>query len=54
MVVGFDLRNEPRPDETNGLMPTWGSGLESNDWKLAAQTAGDEILGINPNVLIIV
>lgn len=36
MVVGFDLRNEPRPDETNGLMPTWGSGLESNDWKLAA------------------
>jgi endoglucanase len=36
MVVGFDLRNEPRPDENSGMMPTWGSGLEINDWKLAA------------------
>lgn len=36
MVIGFDLRNEPRPDENSGMMPTWGSGLEVNDWKLAA------------------
>ena len=27
MVVGNDLRNELRPDETTGLMPVWGSGL---------------------------
>ena len=25
LVVGNDLRNELRPDETTGLMPVWGS-----------------------------
>ena len=54
MVVGNDLRNEPRPDETTGLMPVWGSGMELNDWKLAAEKAGNEILKINPDILIIV
>lgn len=36
LVVGNDLRNELRPDETIGLMPVWGSGMEMNDWKMAA------------------
>ena len=54
MVVGFDLRNEPRRDDSTGLEPTWGAGASTTDWNLAAQDAGNEILAINPNVLIIV
>jgi len=54
LVVAHDLRNEPRPDDNMGLQPTWGSGVELNDWRLASQTGGDLILKSNPNMLIIV
>lgn len=47
-VVGFDLHNEPHGEAT------WGSGNMSNDWRLAAERAGNAILGINPDLLIIV
>jgi len=54
MVVANDIRNELRPDEKNGIMPTWGSGVEANDWMMAAERAGNEILKYNPNTLVIV
>jgi len=54
MVVANDLRNELRPDENNGIMPTWGSGVESNDWRMAAERAGNEVLKYNSNSLVIV
>lgn len=65
-VVGVDLRNEPH---TGGPGPwtvgrylhagaTWGpySGVEdpASDWRLAAQRAGNAVLGINPHLLVIV
>jgi endoglucanase len=65
-VVGFDLRNEPH---TDGPGPwtvsaylhhgaTWGPyhGVDNpaTDWRLAAQRAGNTVLGINPHLLIIV
>lgn len=65
-VVGFDLRNEPH---TSGPGPwnlhaylhqgaTWGPYKGKNnpatDWRAAAEQAGNAILSINPDVLIVV
>ncbi|MDB5350662.1 MAG: hypothetical protein JWN86_1909 [Planctomycetota bacterium] len=47
-VIGGDLRNE-----VHGAA-TWGSGVASTDWRLAAQRAGNAIQAVNPNWLIIV
>jgi aryl-phospho-beta-D-glucosidase BglC (GH1 family) len=47
-VVGFDLHNEPHGQAT------WGSGVMTTDWRLAAERAGNAVLGINPDLLIIV
>ena len=47
-VVGGDLRNEPHG------AATWGSGSTSTDWRLAAERAGNAILAVNPDWLIIV
>jgi endoglucanase len=65
-VIGVDLRNEPH---TNGPGPwnlhaylhqgaTWGPyrGVDNpaTDWRLAAEKAGDAVLGINPHLLVFV
>ncbi|HEY3310074.1 MAG TPA: glycoside hydrolase family 5 protein [Anaerolineales bacterium] len=46
-VIGMDLRNEPHE-------ACWGCGDPAKDWRLAAEKAGNAILSVNPNVLIIV
>lgn len=47
-VIAMDLKNEPH------FEATWGGSVAANDWKAAAERAGNAILAINPNVLIIV
>ncbi len=47
-VVGFDLHNEPHG------AATWGDGNLATDWRLAAERAGNAVLAVNPNLLIIV
>ncbi len=47
MVIGVDLRNEPR------ISAVWGGG-GSDDWHAAATTMGNDILAINSNLLIFV
>jgi endoglucanase len=47
-VIGADLDNEPRGPAT------WGSGNRRTDWRLAAERAGNAILRVNPDWLIIV
>jgi endoglucanase len=63
--VGADLRNEPHIvggslDQTSVLNngPLWGA-FQGNyyrprDWRYAAQTLGNQLLGVNPHLLIIV
>ncbi len=54
-VVGADLHNEPhhvQGSPTTGAC--WGCGTTSVDWRLAAERAGNAILAVNPNWLIIV
>lgn len=48
MVIGNDLRNEIRTDFVELLVPTWGSGHEATDWKMAATKAGNAILAEDP------
>ena len=47
-VIGADLHNEPHG------RATWGSDDPVTDWRLAAEKAGNAILKVNPNLLIIV
>jgi endoglucanase len=47
MVIGVDLRNEPRSPAT------WG-GSAADDWHAAAELGGNAVLGVNPNLLIFV
>jgi endoglucanase len=47
-IIGADLHNEPHAPAT------WGTGDASTDWRLAAQKAGNAILSVNPDWLIIV
>jgi len=47
-VIGVDLRNEPHDSAC------WGCGDTALDWRLAAEKAGNAVLAVNPNLLIIV
>jgi endoglucanase len=47
-VIGADLHNEPHNPAT------WGDGNPSTDWRLAAERAGNAILAVNPDWLIVV
>jgi len=47
-VVGADLHNEPHSPAC------WGCGDTALDWRLAAERAGNAILEVNPDWLIIV
>ncbi|MBW4631883.1 MAG: glycoside hydrolase family 5 protein [Iphinoe sp. HA4291-MV1] len=47
-VIGADLWSEPHG------RASWGTGDRATDWRLAAERAGNAILGVNPNWLIVV
>jgi endoglucanase len=47
-VIGADLTNEPHG------AATWGDDNLATDWRLAAERAGNAILDVNPDWLIIV
>jgi len=63
-VIGFDLRNEPHLQTSTGANGScWTGDTETNgcpvtntaqNWPVAAQTAGNAIQAINPNLLIFV
>ncbi|MEQ0558092.1 cellulase family glycosylhydrolase [Amycolatopsis sp. NEAU-NG30] len=52
-VVAAELRNEIRPDPSQGLRPTWGDGNPATDWRAASERGGDAVLAVNPKLLII-
>jgi endoglucanase len=47
-MVGCDLHDEPAAPST------WGDGNPNTDFRLAAETAGNQILATNPNLVIVV
>jgi endoglucanase len=46
-VIAVDLRNEP-------YNACWGCADSAKDWRLAAEKAGNAVLSVNPNLLVIV
>eukprot|EP00929_Paragymnodinium_shiwhaense_P087444 TRINITY_DN47619_c0_g1_i1.p1 TRINITY_DN47619_c0_g1~~TRINITY_DN47619_c0_g1_i1.p1 ORF type:complete len:701 (-),score=120.94 TRINITY_DN47619_c0_g1_i1:90-2192(-) len=60
-VVGFDILNEPRPNEASGDIPWWGLeldlpkvGLRVRDWRMAAARGAVAVWKGNPDQLVIV
>ncbi|TGK55961.1 glycosyl hydrolase family 5 [Leptospira wolffii] len=57
LVAAADLRNEVRTMRFNDTFlpnsPNWGWG-NIDDWRKAAQEAGNDILRVNPDILIVV
>ncbi len=47
-IIGADLKNEPHGKAS------WGTNDRATDWRLAAERAGNAILAVNPNWLIVV
>ncbi|MFE4104739.1 glycoside hydrolase family 5 protein [Almyronema epifaneia] len=47
-ILGADLKNEPHGQAS------WGTDVLETDWRLAAERAGNAILAINPDWLIVV
>lgn len=52
-VIAFDLKNEPhgKPNEDGAI---WNDSNDENNWKAVAEQAGNAVLDINPNVLIMI
>lgn len=55
-VVAVDLRNEPHnpSNKPYGTGAVWGTGDPANDWRLAAEAAGNAVLAVNPDLLVVV
>jgi endoglucanase len=51
-VVGAELRNELRAAQ--GKTPVWGGNDPALDWHAAAERGGNAVLGVNPDLLIVV
>jgi endoglucanase len=52
-VIGADLHNEPHSDG-GSTGSCWGCGDTARDWRLAAERAGNAVLSVNPDWLILV
>lgn len=55
-VVGVELRNELRGSVFNGSLvkPSWGFGGSRADWRAAAVRAGEALLAVRPEGLLII
>ena len=60
-VIGVDLRNEPHSNDSSGSCWTGDTGaggcqesLTARNWPVAATTAGNAVLAINPHLLVFV
>lgn len=53
-VVGFGLRNEPRPAIVGGALrlPAWGGGSATLDLAAAYERAGAAVLSASPTALV--
>ena len=50
----MDLKNEPHGKFSGPNIAKWDDSDDPNNWKRAAEIIAEEILAINPNVLIVV
>ncbi|WP_265445870.1 cellulase family glycosylhydrolase [Acetivibrio straminisolvens] len=53
-VIAMDLKNEPHGKFSGPNIAKWDGSDDPNNWKRAAEIIAEEILAINPNLLIVV
>lgn len=54
-ILAIDIKNEPHGTaDTPNDMAKWDDTTDANNWRYVAETAGNKILDINPNLLIMV
>lgn len=53
-VVAIDLKNEPHGAAADADHAIWNDSDDQNNWKRAAERAGNAVLDINPNLLIVI
>nr|WP_236685780.1 glycoside hydrolase family 5 protein [Demequina oxidasica] len=53
-IIGYDLENEPHGTYKATPRAKWDGSTDPDNWKHVAETAGNKILAINPNALILV
>jgi aryl-phospho-beta-D-glucosidase BglC (GH1 family) len=54
VLIGVDVKNEPHGKSSDELRAIWNDGTAKNNWKYVAETAGNKIHAVNPNLLILV
>ena len=53
-VIAMDLKNEPHGKFSGPNIAKWDDSEDPNNWKRAAEIIAEEVLAINPNLLIVV
>ena len=53
-IVAYDLKNEPHGKASEAEHAIWNDSDDDNNWKAAAETAGNIILDNNPHALIVI
>jgi aryl-phospho-beta-D-glucosidase BglC (GH1 family) len=53
-IVAYDLKNEPHGKASEDEHAIWNDSDDANNWKAAAETAGNIILDNNPYALIVI
>lgn len=53
-IVAYDIKNEPHGKASEPSHAIWNDSKDSNNWKYAAERAGNIILDNNPNALIVI
>jgi aryl-phospho-beta-D-glucosidase BglC (GH1 family) len=53
-IVAYDLKNEPHGKASETPHAIWNDSNDANNWKRAAERAGNAILDVNPHALIVI
>ena len=53
-IIAYDLKNEPHGKASETDHAIWNNSNNANNWKKVAEEAGNAILDVNPNVLIVI
>ena len=53
-IIAYDLKNEPHGKASESEFAIWNDSDLQNNWKMVAEEAGNAILDVNPNVLIVI
>ena len=53
-IIAYDLKNEPHGKASESEFAIWNNSTKNNNWKMVAEQAGNAILDVNPNVLIVI